>query len=165
MNAIFFGCKRAFHSCMHIARQVLVGYGLTPARFDMLTAIERVPTHSCAQRALRTALGVSAATISRMLRSLEDIGLVVRTRNAYPDRRTHLVELTALGLKCIRKASRSLVRSGAIQFAVECALTENQPYDEALALFEMDRAEWFLDRIRHAFGDIATLHYAWHPDD
>jgi DNA-binding MarR family transcriptional regulator len=166
MNAIFFGCKRAFHSCMRIGRQVLGGLDLTPARFDMLTAIGG-DGRTCgrAQGELRTLLGVSAATISRMLRSLEAMGLVARTKNERPDRRRRWVVLTELGAKCLRKATRRLVRSGAIQLAVDSALTDNRAYDESLCLVEMDLAESILRRIRNAFGDVATLQYLWHPDD
>jgi DNA-binding MarR family transcriptional regulator len=163
MNAIFFGCKRAFHSCLRIARQGLEGFGLTPARFDMLTAVTRCETLGCTQRQLRTALGVSGATVSRMLRSLEQLGLVVRTR-VLTDRRQRLIRLTEQGVARLRKARRRLVRSGAIQLAVDCALTDNRPYDEGRCLHEMDLAETILDRIRRAFRDVATLYYPWCPD-
>jgi DNA-binding MarR family transcriptional regulator len=165
MNAIFFGCKRAFHGCMHVARQVLRGLGLTPARFDMLTAIGVGSSYSCTQRALRAALGVSAPTVSRMLRSLEDLGLVMRRKEDYRDRRQVRVRLTELGLKCMRKAQRLVVGTGAIQLAVDCALTENRPHDENACFAQMDLTETMLFRIRRAFGDFATLAYPWHPDD
>jgi DNA-binding MarR family transcriptional regulator len=165
MNAIFFGCKRAFHSCMHIARQALRGLGLTPARFDMLTAIGVDRSYSCTQRTLRGVLGVSAPTVSRMVRSLEDLGLVERRKETYGDRRQVRVKLTELGLRCMRKAQRFVLGTGAIQLAVDCALTENRPYDESACLAEMDLTETILFRIRRAFGDVATLGYPWHPDD
>jgi DNA-binding MarR family transcriptional regulator len=165
MNAIFFGCKRAFHACMRIARQALHRLGLTPARFDMLTAIGVDRWRSCTQRELRGHLGVTAATVSRMVRSLEDLGLVERLKRARPDRRLVRVKLTESGLKCMRKASRLLVATGAIQLAVDSALTDGRPHDEALCLKEMDRTEAILYRIRRAFGDVATLAYPWHPDD
>ena len=164
MNAIFFGCKRAFHACLRIARQGLEGLGLTPARFDMLTAIGGTPRwFGCTQRDLRVTLGVSGATVSRMLRSLEQLGLVVRTRGL-TDRRQRSIRLTEQGVARLRKATRRLMRSGAIQLAVDCALTENRPHDEGRCLHEMDLAETILDRIRRAFRDVATLYYPWCPD-
>jgi DNA-binding MarR family transcriptional regulator len=165
MNAIFFGCKRAFHSCMRIGRQALRGFGLTPARFDMLTAIGVDRWYSRTQSALRVDLGVSAPTVSRMVRSLEELGLVERRKEQYGDRRQLRVRLTELGLRCLRKATRLLIGTGAIQLAVDCALTEDRPYDDALCLAEMDLTEAIFFRIRRAFGDVATLHYPWHPDD
>jgi DNA-binding MarR family transcriptional regulator len=165
MNAIFFGCKRAFHGCLRIARQLLAGFDLTPARFDMLTAVRNGENRGCTQRELRTKLGVSAATISRMLRSLEDLGFVDRRRHEEGDRRTRWLTLTAKGVSWLRRATRRIVRSGAAQFAVDCALTDNRVYDAGPCLQEMDMAEMIFDRLRRAFGDVATLYYPWNPDD
>jgi DNA-binding MarR family transcriptional regulator len=163
MNAIFFGCKRAFHGCLRIGRRGLEGLGLTPARFDMLTAVREIGRNGCTQRDLRAALGVTAATVSRMLRALEALGLVLRTRD-FPDRRQRWIQLTELGTRRLRKATRRLIRSGAIQLAVDCALTGHNAHDEGCCLHEMDLAETILDRIRRTFGDIATLYYPWCPD-
>ncbi|HEY4015083.1 MAG TPA: MarR family transcriptional regulator [Polyangiaceae bacterium] len=163
MNAIFFGCKRAFHGCLRIARQGLDGLGLTAARFDMMTAVRDLGREGCTQRELRGALGVSAPTISRMLRALEELGLVSRTRS-YPDRRQRWIQLTELGIARLRKATRRLVRSGAIQLAVDCALTGDHAHDESRCLQQMDLAEMILNRIRRAFRDVATLDYPWCPD-
>lgn len=165
MNAIFFGCKRAFHSCLRIARQALQGFDLTPARFDMLTAIGVGTCYSSTQRELRTKLGVSAPTISRMARSLEGLGLIERRKQDFGDRRQVRVRLTDLGLRCMRKAQRILFGTGAIQLAVDSAVTQDRPYDESACIMERDRTEAILFRIRRAFGDIATLQFAWDPDD
>jgi DNA-binding MarR family transcriptional regulator len=165
MNAIFFGCKRAFHGCLRIARQLLHGFELTPARFDMLTAVWNGKHQGCTQRELRTKLGVTAATISRMVRSLEELGFVEGRRHEEGDRRTRWLKLTARGLSCVRRATRRIVRSGAVQHAVDCALTENRAGDETPCLQEMDAAETILNRLRRAFGDFATLYYPWNPDD
>ncbi|HEY4015899.1 MAG TPA: MarR family transcriptional regulator [Polyangiaceae bacterium] len=165
MNAIFFGCKRALHGCLRIARQLLAGFDLTPARFDMLTAVGDGGNQGSTQRELRTMLGVSAATISRMLRSLEDLGLVDRQRLEAGDRRTRWLKLTSKGVAKLRLATCRIVRSGAAQLAIDCALTENRVFDASPCLQEMDLAETVFNRLRRAFGDVATLHYPWHPDD
>ncbi len=162
MNAIFFGCKRAFHGCLHITRPWLTRLGLTAARFDMLTAVRRHP-FGARQRELVDMLGVTAATISRMLRSLEDLGLVSRRRG--PDRRDRIVELTRRGLTRIRRATRAFIGSGAAQLAVDCALSENRVEDWTLCFEQMDLADTILGRLRHAFRDIAQLYYPSHPDD
>ena len=163
MNAIYFGCKRAFHSFLRITRRRLKGLGLTAARFDLLTAIWRHP-YGAFQSALRDMLGVSAPTTSRMLRSLQDLGLVVRERLHF-DRRRLYVTLSPKGLACIRRATAALVSNGAMQLAVDCALTLGNAHDESRCLVEMDQAESMLRRLRDAFHDIADLHYPWHPDD
>ena len=164
MNAIFFGCKRAFHGFLHITRPWLRDLGLTAARFDMLTAIWKSYGHGIGQRELVDMLGVTAATISRMLKSLEKLGLLTRTRPSN-DLRRRDVQLTAKGITTIRRATRCFIGSGAAQLAVDCALSENRVEDYDLCFNMMDWADDILRRLRHAFGDIAQLYYPWHPDD
>jgi DNA-binding MarR family transcriptional regulator len=163
MNAIFFGAKRAFQATLRITRPWLTRLGLTAARFDLLTAVWR---HPCGllQRDLRPMLGVTAPTISRMLRSLEQLGLVRRQR-IHTDRRQVHVALTAAGLASIRRATRLFIDSGAAQLAVDCALTGEHFADESCCMMEMAGAEWLLERLRTAFRDVAHLYYPWHPDD
>ena len=144
MNAIFFGCKRAFHSCLRLTRPWITRLGLTAARFDMLTAIRRYPFGPF-QRDLREMLGVSRATISRMLQSLEKLGLI--------------------GLDLLLRATDAFIGTGITQLAVDSALTSGQAHDESLCFTEMDTTESILRRIRDAFGDVARLNYPWHPDD
>jgi DNA-binding MarR family transcriptional regulator len=163
VNAIFFGLKRAFHGCLRTTRPWLERLGLTAARFDMLTAVWRRP-YGILQSDLRGMLGVSGPTVSRMLRSLENIGLVKR-RRCVVDRRQLQVHLTSAGLRQIRRATSAFVGSGAAQLAVDVALVGNRFYDESYCMTEMANAEWTLDRLRGAFRDPARLHYPWHPDD
>ena len=163
MNAIFFGCKRAFHSCLRLTRPWITRLGLTAARFDMLTAIRRYPLGPF-QRDLVEMLGVTRATISRMLRSLEELGLIQRRRSDVDRRQLH-VSLTDAGLSLLDRATAVFIDSGIVKFAVDCALTCRRAHDESLCLIEMDTAESILRRIRDAFGDVACLDYPWHPDD
>jgi DNA-binding MarR family transcriptional regulator len=163
MNAVFFGCKRAFHGCLRITRPWFKYLELTAARFDMLTAVWRHP-QTALQSDVRRMLGVTAPTVSRMLRSLETLGFVERTR-CPTDRRQKRVSLTAAGLQAIRRATRAFIGSGAAQLAVDCALTGDRFYDESSCMIEMDNAESVVERLRNAFRDIASLYYPWHPDD
>ncbi len=163
MNAIFFGAKRAFQASLRIMRPWFARLGLTAARFDMMTAIWRHP-HGMFQRKLREMLGVTAPTISRMLRSLEELGLLKRERSTRDRRQLH-VTLTASGLARIRRATRVFIGSGAAQLAVDCALTMNHCHDESRCFVEMEVADSILRRLKDGFGDIARLDYPWHPDD
>ena len=162
MNAIMFGCKRAYYSCLHVTRRPLRVIGLTAARFDMLYALwrEGICCLSLTQRELRERLGVSSPVISRMLRSLEELGWVVRRRPQYGDGRTREISLTADGRKTIEDAHRALRR--AAMRAMSEALSFGRPRN---AFWNMCMFEGYLDGVRKDFFDRARLHYAWHPDD
>ena len=55
---------------------------------------------------------------------------------------------------------------GSSQLAVASALGGERWYAfDTHGFFEMDKLDGMLSRVRHAFADFATLHYAWHPDD
>ena len=113
MHSTAFGLKRGFQSWLRIARPLTVVFGLTPARYDMLFAIDGAPFGALLQRDLRGRLGVSAATISKMLASLEDLSLVRRSVFR-GDRRQRLVQLTAKGKEALVAAEYELVTSGQI---------------------------------------------------
>jgi DNA-binding MarR family transcriptional regulator len=175
MNAIFFGLKRAFHGTLRVTRSMLSRLGLTAARFDMLYALPHGDRHAgmgMRQSALRRQLGVSRPTVSRMLASLEELGLVVRKRD-WLDRRQIFVALTEAGRARIREAVEVFIHSGYIQQAVDTALCAEpgQPassgcwFDEGECLVAMDTLEGLLDKVRREFGDFARLYYRWHPDD
>jgi DNA-binding MarR family transcriptional regulator len=171
VNAIFFGLKRAFHGTLCITRRLLARLGLTAARFDLLYALPRRRRelgNAMLQSHLRRRLGVSRPTVSRMLASLEELGLVRRERDAL-DRRQRSIALTDRGRALIRRAERIFIRSGLAQLAVDTALgadaTGEQWYDEAYCLEAMDTLDGLLEKIRHEFRDFATLSYPWHPED
>jgi DNA-binding MarR family transcriptional regulator len=176
MHAIFFGLKRAFHSTLRVTRRMLTRIGLTAARFDMLFALPhegRRVGDGMWQSELRRQLGVSRPTVSRMLASLEELGLVLRNRDS-KDRRQVFVALTEAGKALIRNAERIFIRSGYIQLAVDTALgaeaagapaTSNGWYDEFGCLKESEALGDVLDKVRSEFGDFAQLVYGWHLDD
>jgi DNA-binding MarR family transcriptional regulator len=169
MNANFFGLKRAFHATLRISRPSLARLGLTAARFDLLYALPhgfRRFEDGMRQSALRRQLGVSRPTVSRMLASLEQMGIVRRQRSL-GDRRQVIVALTRHGCMLIRKAERLFVHSGWAQLALDTAF--GQPsgrwWDDVHCLVQMETLEGLLGRIRDTFGDSGSLYYPWHPDD
>ena len=165
MHAILFGLKRAWHGSLRTTRHALASLGLTAARFDLLYAADtRDRFGSITQRKLRQMLGVNRTTVSRMLGSLEALGLVTRER-AYCDRRTRRVTLTDAGRSRIRLAIDRLIGSGAAQLVVDCAVAGEPWFDEMACLYQGDIFESFLRRIRSTFRDRATLYYPWQPDD
>jgi DNA-binding MarR family transcriptional regulator len=165
MNAIFFGLKRAFHSTLGISRAGLAACGLTAARFDLLYCLYQRDSEGASQRTLTRKLGVTRSTVSRMLASLEALGVVARKRHV-ADRRQRWVTLTNAGRARIRKAVRRLDVLGSSQLAVDSALGGERWYDfDSHGLLEMAKLDDMLSRIRSAFADFATLYYPWHPDD
>jgi DNA-binding MarR family transcriptional regulator len=172
MNANFFGLKRAFHGTLRIARTQLARLGLTAARFDLLYALPRrrfrTFKEGMLQSSLRRTLGVARPTVSRMLASLEELKLVRRKRHL-SDGRQIIVTLTRRGRILIRKCERVFMHSGWAQLALDTAFDVDQSgerwRDDGHCLREMETLEGFLNRIRDTFGDFATLHYPWHPDD
>jgi DNA-binding MarR family transcriptional regulator len=171
MNAQFFGLKRAFHATLRLTRAPLAKLGLTAARFDLLYALPHGRDRfqlKMRQSDLRGQLGVSRPTVSRMLASLEELGLVRRTRDA-GDRRQRVIALTREGYALIRKALRHFFDSGWAQLALDSALARDVPgqrwCDDDYCLSQTEDLDGLLRNIRHAFGDFATLDYSWSPDD
>jgi DNA-binding MarR family transcriptional regulator len=161
MHRIFFGLKRAHHGTLRITRNVLGALGLTAARFDLLYAVKN-ERYGLIQSKLRKVLGVSRATVSRMLASLEELGLVRRSIPA-ADRRQKLVELTTKGRWRIAFAHRHLTRSGWAQLAIDSALAAKYSAfrwcDEEACLQAAARLHVTLGDLRHGFYDFATLDY------
>ncbi len=160
MHAAFFGLKRAHHAVLRLGRHAFASMGLTAARFDLLFAVHSHNGRRMPQRALQRMLGVCRATVSRMLRSLEELGLVRRTPSDV-DRRRKLVQLTKEGRSRVWKALRRLVRNGMARLALNTALGANE---KRCAWFDAD-ACWtvaealrmtLLD-IRRTFGDSGHL--------
>jgi DNA-binding MarR family transcriptional regulator len=165
MHAVFFGTKRAFHATLRILRKPLKGYGLTAARFDLLWVLSQA-CFATRQSKLRKELGVTAPTVSRMVKSLEALGLVRTERDRY-DRRQRCVELTKAGLATIRAAAECFIRGRIgkriLQRAFACGVVGARRTE---AVFQCtSETEDMLRCIRQMCGDTATLHYPWHPDD
>jgi DNA-binding MarR family transcriptional regulator len=160
MHVVFFGLKRAYHGTLRITRKPLRDVGLTAARFDLLYAVKECPG-GVLQSALRRILGVCRATVSKMLISLEQRGLVKRTVYKY-DRRQRLVRLTGSGRHGIRDAKEDFMRSGAAELAFATAIGSTG----LCSWFDEDRCfeqkSWLLERLdalRNGFFDFASLEY------
>jgi DNA-binding MarR family transcriptional regulator len=142
--------------------------GLTAARFDLLYLLWEMPEDlPRSQKEIVRQLGVTRPVVSRMVRSLMEIGLVERTRY-FLDRRTWLVSLTSEGRARIRRAIRFFIRRGGAWRRVQRGLCPGMPKGKKRAeraFWPMCRLEETLDRLRRGFRAGGRLHYPWHPDD
>jgi DNA-binding MarR family transcriptional regulator len=166
MHTVFFGLKRSHHATLGLTRHFLGRMGLTAARFDLLFALKPCRLGMLQSR-LRRLLGVSRTTVSRMLASLEQLGLLTR-KTSGSDRRTRDVQLTPRGRATITLAHRRLTRSGWAQLAVDSALGTYGAYrwfSEGECLQATALLDGLLGQIRRVFGDRATLVYPWEPDN
>ncbi len=163
MDAIFFGLKRAHQASLRFGHEATKQFGLTPARFDLLFALKQRRNDypwRMTQHELRGILGVSAPTVSRMLRSLEKLALVWRgPRGCRSSRR---VGLTFRGRMLIRRAGKRLYFNGFARRVADRALRR---FCRELDFQRRGSLDEKLRAIRHYFGDAATLSYPWDPDD
>ncbi len=98
MQRLFFSIKRVHWMWQRKARQILAADGepsVTPAQFNMLRTLHTY-RGGIVRFKLAQLLGVAAAGVSRMVKMLEERGLVVRSRYDH-DRRCVRVKLTDVG--------------------------------------------------------------------
>ena len=109
MHRVFFGIKRAHLCVLALTRPYLVGAGLTPARFDLLRVVSAEP-EGVRQSTLVDLLGVARSVVSRMLKAMQLLGLIVRRRDTR-DRRCLIVHITAVGDDSMERAERETLDS------------------------------------------------------
>ncbi len=162
MHPLSFQIKRVHHRVIALGTQVLRKFGLTPARFDLLVIVytrwefQKRLYDAPAQTDLCRLLGVTAPTISRMVRSLEELGIVRRFRNP-GDRRTKQVTLTDRGLELLRDAFDHVFAKPRFELAYQSAFGEPSAPLELAVLRLKDN----IQKIAKAFGDTSTLSYDW----
>ena len=163
MHKLLFSLKRAHQASLRFSRLMLTGKRLTPARYDLLHALRlRTGIYGMTQGRLHRVLGVCRATVSRMLGSLEELGLVRRKVNPI-DRRRKDVWITDEGFACLQAAYDPIVRRGWIQAAFTCVLgTHGNPDLVAPrhCVREMKELDWHLWSLRRGFADTGSLTYS-----
>jgi DNA-binding MarR family transcriptional regulator len=164
MNHFLYATKRAYYGTLRAVRAPASSVGITPARFDMMYAIFGAYGGQIHQAALARKVGVNGRVVARMLRSLEQLGYVLRERCRF-DRRKILVALTKAGRRCFLRARLVLMCSGLVDLAIDSALGGKRWFEEAYTLEQKDRLDDALTRLREAFWAGGELHYRWHPED
>lgn len=152
MAPVFFGIKRTHLSVLGISRRFTLEHGLTPARFDMMRIVD-LHRFGVGQSRIQDLLGVSAATVSRMLKALEELGFVVRERMLH-DRRQRRVHITERGRYCVDKACDGLVRRGGADLLARLGFASDGPVMVATL-------ESYLWSMRKRYGDKAPFEHPW----
>ena len=168
MHAAFFGLKRAYWGSLGTTRKKLTDMGLTAARFDLLYILRRpLWGFPLPQRSLYRKLGCTPPVVSRMLKSLRELGLVTRSR-CPTDARQRLIGLTDKGRLLIDRAIRYFMIRRRADRLVQQGLCPSMLPGIArrdAAFKEMCVLEPILDNLRKGFNAGGTLFYRWHPDD
>jgi DNA-binding MarR family transcriptional regulator len=171
MNAIYFGAKRVFHGFLRITRKPFQSNELTAARFDLMVVVHKHYSSDggkyrpLLQSEVWRQLGVTPGVVCRMMRSLEELGLVRRRVPVHGgDRRQREVALTDKGYQCFREAYRMVVRwVQRFVYEVICHGKHRDPWER---FRHMEELESYLRVLRKYSYDTAKLRYAWgHPDD
>jgi DNA-binding MarR family transcriptional regulator len=164
VHAIFFGMKRAFQSSLKIARRMLARFGITPARFDLMYVLQS--THAfnrMKQCHVWLTLGVTGATVSRMVKSLVGLGLVVRTPGV-ADKRQRYLYLSDLGRRVLGMAMKETMDSGDAH-GIVCRAVVPRYFDPASCIHDLAQFEERLIGVCESFADRGRVFYPWHPDD
>jgi DNA-binding MarR family transcriptional regulator len=156
MGKIIFGGKMFFLGTNRLLRPWLLPFGLTPARFNMMIAIAS-QRGGIPQQQLRSLLGVTTATICRMLKSLEELGFIRRTPHPQNARHRWLT-LTAAGAFRLREAIIDVVDSVALPFTI-AELLNPFPGNRRSADAAIRKTDRIFTRARINLGDIATLQF------
>ena len=144
MDDVFVGVKRAHLAVNRWALFKLREFGVTPARFELMRNIyER--NFRWVQSELRKVLGVSRATISRMIGALVKLGWIVREPNPF-DRRTLDCVLTYEGRRVVASVMSALIWPKVIARIVDAALHTSNVDEERKAV------AWLVRRLVAAFA-------------
>ena len=126
MDDLLFAFKRVHLAGNRHASKLLLAFGVTPARFDLMRILYGNRTFSMSQSVLRAQLGVARATLSTMLKALEKLGLVERKTHEF-DRRTKRVTLTYAARSLMWNVLVALVRRRVLADVIDRALMQHLP--------------------------------------
>jgi DNA-binding MarR family transcriptional regulator len=167
MNGHFFSTKRAHYAVLRILRRPLKLFGLTSARYDLLHVLlgdggQKSRGWTVRQSEICRQLGVCKSVVSRMLKSLEKLGLVERDGGSV-DRRLKFVKLTERGMNCVRETRQCLERAARRLLCIAVCIGIRR--DRAAIFGHLCDSELYLHRMRRQFGDTAAHLYLWEPED
>jgi len=160
MHQIFFSVKRVHLRVVEISKRLVREFGLTPARFDLLRVVDAHDPHPVLQSKICTLLGVSAATVSRMLISLEKLGFIERKKSSV-DGRNLLVSLTVDGFNRLDGAIVAVISSRVAEFIARRGVA----FESKLAVSRLRALQKHLNSMRRIYGDDSPFVHPWRDDD
>ena len=150
MDTLFYEAKHAHFACLRLWRPWAAEQGLTPARVDMLRAVQREVGMRVRQSALPGLLNVSKTVVSIMARALERLGFL-RRRRSFIDGRTFVLSLTLRGKVALRALYHDAVHHPIVDLALATAVTLSRTLQPSFW-----RQKWALEsrlrRLREEFG-------------
>jgi DNA-binding MarR family transcriptional regulator len=156
MHTVVNEMKRAYWRSHVMVAPVARRHGLTPARYDMLLAIAQSPGRVMLNSDLRERVGCTPGVVSRMVRALEELGLVECERDRR-EKGSFFVGITAAGVERLRGVIAEL-DAGGVELAIETVVCENWWAPESR---EQDPRELAtrLRRVRQRRGDHGRIAY------
>jgi DNA-binding MarR family transcriptional regulator len=162
MHAVIFSIKRAFHTSTWNLRRRLKNYRLTPSRFDILHVLDKRGGFVL-QSVLRRILGVTAPTVSVMVRAIAKLGFL-RCQPGVIDERQVVITITEMGRDVYKRVVRDLIKPGIIAQLVRRCVS-HEPNNPDVWFPDLDAFDTTLTRMKRHLKDKSTLLYPWHPDD
>src|SRR5687767_1826182 len=98
MHPVLNEMKRAYWRSHAMLAPTAKRHGLTPARYDMLLSIAQSPGRVILNKVLREIVGTTPGVVSRMVRALEELGLITCDR-ARKEEGSFFVGITAKGIE------------------------------------------------------------------
>ncbi len=158
MHTVAFTIKRAHLRTNEISRRCVRRFGITPARYDMLSAIASGIGRK--QSDLWRRFHVSRATVSRMVGALVSLGLVVRSRT--PGTASRVLNVTEEGQRVLVNALDGCHRPMCLLFESLYPKVRRR-LDRALRVVALNDT---IDAVARAFGDRSRFSYPYsHPHD
>jgi len=162
MDAVMFHAKGVHLAAQRVGRRLLRGFGLTPARFDLMHA---VGSKGMKQSDIWRRLNVVRSVVCEMLHALRALGWVKRVRA--PDGRTWLVMLTRLGRGVYERIYAARVGNGDAAVHMDAGITHGHVELEAEKIRAEIVLQWrgFEAMYRTSAPYRGPDLYPWNPED
>ena len=102
MHPTLSALKRAYQAARHVLEVEMKGTGITVAQMEVLKLVLAAPAAELEQRELQTSLGVTSATLTRLLTSMERKHFIARASHP-TDARGKTVRLTPKARRLFEK--------------------------------------------------------------